>query len=1278
MKTTNALFLTKQAKAHISDEFYVYLFEQWDYAITDRTDATHIKIQGDASSWLSSGDVFIIPLDDFDTYHTLTSSPSYDGGSNKTTITCSGSSFGAGVVGLHVALRHDITGDVLKDGISNIRITTEGETLNSSLADDVQIAVNNADQSYWDSDGSSGLFNTGRVFWIQIIFKLADDSTEFLYFGGLVYLPSIQPIANLQNVEFVCNGHLKELERYPGWYAAAQVGTLSIITGIEAIQVIEPSAGAYENRKKLKYIFPDKIDIVDLNILFCWYNLPLGWHIIRFQPPDLWQFDYGAWTQETAGDTSVELTGDHGSGITIDLPGVFDVVAREDIFWVETLGKPIIKNLGKASLQFDEGPIVQIKHDFEMVLRYDATAAAYYAITREVCFSDIDEVDAIEAENDIIYIMSPRQFYGIDFELNTDLDGTLTWYYSTKYNGWSTLTKTDGTSNFAQDGTVTWERPGNWIAANQEINSVAYDQYFIIKIVCTSYTSGTAQIKRALRYLRLYGQDGTILDVKAKLEALPIENREEEILLVENSSGDLESYIYQQNMSFQDFLENLLDNAQYNSGYRNLDNLVITTASSIISMYGRPPFHYYSKKVTAITVDTSTSPETVYLGVEDELWKVDEVSGFTFIDKLDLYHKSSLTGDERFIRCEIFRLKIDGNGYLQGMAVQNYESVYDANDPDIDKRRAAIVFRSTNLTAITEQNQFDNINYSIFTDMRRCFRDGNYDAANKRAIGQDSGEPMTCGENVILPFPQMVNVLNPPPFAGLKDMKLYSIGSLTGNSPSASYLDIWNDHPDMYYLRTPGYFYTIQNTDGGGDPGNLCFRFNLGQKGFCVWNENQDAWYFLFWDSDDGDYYIAKVIYDGTVTQLYDCTSMANQIMCGDYTSDYVYYALFAMVEDGSNFPADLCDCEIRRVSSDGLTNNQMFDFAADSVEANQSLSGGDEPYCVVLDLIYNAYEGTLHGCLLNRNDMQYHYFVLNISGGNKLYTTQTGTGFTFDAGRQIKELIYNDQDYKVYAVVVDTRFEEKTAYLISANWTPPGNGADGTEITLTFEAEIKANEWDCVQLGVGLSNRIYGITRPNNFYLWQYDNNFYPRFFLGKTEDKSYRDIIENLAQAINMIISIQPNRYLNFIDRDTETGSTTIYEETNYLSDSMGPLKIWQHKYDGIEISWENPFTGERGVERSGEFGWQRRILKINNPFIQYPQLAKVIADVYYDFFADYRMQIEFGVYPLWQLDNRDKFQFSHSVNHFDFATATWWLIEELIYNFFNGEMKVKALEI
>ena len=829
MKTTNATFLQKQLADSIEQEYRLELFEQFEGAITDRDSATQIKVSGDATTLLSNGDVFIIALDDFETEHTITSAPSYSGG--KTTIVCSASSFSTSVVGLDVAKKRNISNDILDRGISPIRISTEGETLNSFLADDVTLKLDNDGGTYYNSSGT-GLFNSGRVFWVKIFFKLKNDATEFLCFGGTVYLPGIQSQPVNETIEVLCVGHLKELERYPGWKVAEELGAPPSITGVELIQIIEPSTGTDEGIHNLKYKFPDGVDIKGVTINSLSDDTPIGFHVIKFNPPNLWQYDYGSWSQETAGSAGVTLTSKKGHTINVDLPSNFDLVAREDLIYTKSFTAPEADIVGKPSIQFDNGKKEQLKVDFERIILYDGSS--YSDITREVCSYDVDEVTVFDAANDVLYFMSPRVFLGIDFDFDTDLVGSLSFAYSRGFDDWGTLSPSDGTSNFSQDGVISFDAPSDWRETNIELGSDVYEGYYCLRITLSSHTSGSAKIKRALRYFRLLAEDGTKLDIKIKLEKLPIEGREDDIIIKEDSSGTMQPCVWQQNLSFQNYLELLLDDAQYTSSHRTLNDLKITASSAIISLYGRPPKSFYDKKVTALCVDTSTSPETIYLGIDDELWKVTEKSGFEFIDQLDLHHKPSGTGSgpEVWTRCSIVRIVIDGNGYLQGMAVGSYEDYY-ANNPEC-YRRPAIVFRSTTKSEITEQNQVDSSNLSVFVFMTHCFRMGSYHAIDKNEIGQSSIGSVQCGENIIIPFKQLCFYANPYN-AGSQNSVIYDVDALTGNSVSGA----GRKYPsalELFYLP-PGYFFSSDNLTGDGNEGDLGFCWSIGPTRYKVWEE---------------------------------------------------------------------------------------------------------------------------------------------------------------------------------------------------------------------------------------------------------------------------------------------------------------------------------------------------------------------------------------------------------------------------------------------------------
>jgi len=1269
MKTTNATFLIKQGQDQIQDDFLIYLFEQWDYAITDRDSATQIKIQGDASSWLSDGAVFIIPLDDFQEEHTLTSPPAYDGGTGKTTITCSGSSFGTGIVGLYIALKHDITSDVLKDGFSPIRIATEGETLNSSLADDVQISVDNSEETYWDNDGSSGLFNSGRIFWVHIIFKLKDDDTEFLYFGGTVYLPSVQPISNLQNVEFLCHGHLKELERYPGFRITEENGILPRIPGIILISITEPSEGIIEAIRDIRLTWPKEKEIKNLvinNISQSTNPTPVGWHVIKFQPPNLWQYDYGIFTVKAAGGTNQTLTSKKGHTINIDLPESFDIISHEEWFYTPNRFDDNIDQIGNFEIQYGAGKPMILHPTFDRVKFYDVSAGMYYDRELYANTYDSDEILVMSGINDELYLMSKEPFYGVEFELNSDLDGTISWYYNSGFNTFSALAVTDGTSNLSQNGVVTWNAPSKWLNSDVVINDIAYDDYYIVKLKCTIYTSGSCNMKRLFKYIRLSGEDGSILTIKVKTEHLPIEEKIDQIILRDNASDIMTPCTWKQNISCYRYLKDLLSEAKYSDTDQSLDAIYITAASKKINIFGRGPKWNYAKKITAICCHYPYpflyGAKKFFLGIENELWSFDYENGYQFLDKLDPYVR---VADDVYFKVEIRKLVIDSNDYLQGIAWKNYfdQPVVGqdySSDADIGRRTPAIVFRSTNLATITEQTKIDDADNSIFTSQEVCWRDGGEDIGiGFQGLGHlpdTVGAPLTWGENVILPLYQFIWHLH------TNKITSYKSTSLSAESSALPY-------QDLPFKRAPGH-YSFLGWDQG-VPEALCFT--LAQKGFVFWDIANDAWIFIQWDGVD--YKMASVDYTGIPTELYDTTNYLNQFIAGCYYNFRFYFARMIWDDEGENWPADYSDCTLERIDNDGSNNTTLFAFASDSVEANQSLAIGNEIYCTILDLIYNENDDTIHGCLLDRSDFDYHYFIYDVSN-DKLYTSQIGNGFTFDENRQIKEFIYNSDDNKIYAAIVDLRDKKETAFLISAEFTPPSGAPDGSEITLTFETNIVNNEYDISQI-ICANGVLYGITQPN-CYFFQYDESFEPFIFLNDSKEDNFRECLDDLAQMLNMIHSIGPERKFYLKGRESQKDSTTIYEESNYILDSMQPIRSWQHRYDGVEVEWENPMTGEKGVERQGIFGWQRRILKIKNRFIQYPQLAKLIAEIYDDFFSDSRLELQFRISPLWQLDNRDRFQFSHSVNRFDFSALLWWIISEINYDFWGGEMEIKALEI
>jgi hypothetical protein len=394
------------------------------------------------------------------------------------------------------------------------------------------------------------------------------------------------------------------------------------------------------------------------------------------------------------------------------------------------------------------------------------------------------------------------------------------------------------------------------------------------------------------------------LDVKCLFEEFPETDRDDELVLVTDSAGDFYPHVWKQMQSFQEYLEGLLDEAEYTSSYRTLDDLEITSATKIISFYGPPPKPFYPKKPTAICVDTSTTPDTVYLGIEDEIWKVTETGGFEYIDTLKPFYKAAPAGYEEYKKVKIVRLEFNAaDDSLHGVAVGDYEEFYYGTDQNF--RRPTVVFRSSNLTSITEQNYVNDSDYPAFVPGTRLFRMGSYTGATyENCIGQSSVGPVAAGENICIPFRQLVFITDVP--VNLNSV-VYDVNTLTGNTLSGSGRKAPSQY-ELFYLP-PGYYFISDNANGNGDIGNIGFAFSWGQKGVIQWDITNEKWVFLWWDGTNER--ISCVDHDGTVTVDYALTDERTQLLasCLSGWSGIIFLAYIVFDDVGGTFPGDLSDC---------------------------------------------------------------------------------------------------------------------------------------------------------------------------------------------------------------------------------------------------------------------------------------------------------------------------------------------------------------------------------
>lgn len=1239
----------------------VEVLRQFAGAITERVSGTAIKIAGDATGEFVSGDGFLIPLDDFETLHIITASPSYASG--ETTLTCAASSFGTGIVGMNVAKRFIVSGGNTErmTELGNILIETEGDTLAAWQAADVEMAFDNGDGFFANSAGD-GLFDGDEIMLVRVFLGWKGATDRLLIFGGQIDRDEINDNRFAKLFSCVAFGHLKELERYPVWLVAEPFGLLPRITGVELIGIVAGAGDGTERVTTLDYKFPDGADIKGLAVNSFSADTTIGFHVVKFRPPDLFQFDYGAWTQLTAATDNETLTGYVGQTININTPDEFDIVPRQDMFYISNRRELAnIAALGKPTLQFDDGLALPVKHDVDFIIRYDNTAVDYTDLSVVCQMQWVLAFPALEAADDAIIILATERFFGLLAELETNFSGTLIFEYTRGFDDWNSFSPTDNTNNFSQSGAITWGAIADWRACYVEIDGTGYEDMFGLRITASAYTSGSAAIKRLSRYMRLIGQDGTLLDVRAQLEKLPGESRSDKLVIKDNGSGTLEPCVFRQNMSFEAFLKLLLDYASYPSGNRELDDLKISDSLPFCGIWGKIPLYFYNKQITAIGIDRNQSPETVWLGVEDELWCGDRINGFTFIDKIDPYIRAS---DEKMFRIEIRRLVIDGNGYLQGLAWKNYfDQPLNGRDYDTNyvsgRAVPAVVFRSTSLTAITEQNKVDESDISEFTSQEVCFRDG-YSGGAPNTIGQ-FGAPdyELTGENIAIPFPQYM-------------WNLWTVNTVL---EPRSYL-LTDDTPGNTYapgqLRSPG-FYAV---DGSGNVGAqpLGFCYSWGQQGLVVWDEGLDKWLYVRLDQGATDnYIIAALAYTGVATDLLDLGGMTMAILAGCAYNGKLYYVLHTYNDDGGTFPGDYSDCVLKRIDNDGNNNTTLFDFASDSIENNQSLSDSDLTTCSIIDMSYNENDDTLVGCIFNRYDLSYHIFVYDISN-DKLYSSQTGTDFTFQDNRQVSNFLYNDNDDKIYATVLDRRYDEDTTLLVVVEFAAPSGSPDGSEITITYQDELVRSETAVAQLALGYAGCVYGISGPRLNYLFQFHTEFYPRGFLFDTNEQNFRELITQIAESMNRVVNVRANRKIRLVERNNYDGSKTLEENKHIIS--MQPLRQWEHYYDRVEVKWADPFGGDNGTAFAGGDGWNRKVLEIDNPLIQTRELAQLIANMMYTFVNTKRYVQEAELCAQLELEEFDRINFIVNNNRADVDRTKYYNLQKIDIDPDNLSMVVEGI--
>lgn len=1248
----------------------VELLRQYDGLIVSRDSATQITVAGDATDLFALGDTLIIPLQSFPTNHILTAI-TYSAMDDETAIVCGASTFAAsGLPGLQVAKRYIVSGGNTERMIemSPVKFDLEGETLNSWLASDVDFRFDNGDGFFANSDGD-GLFDGAEVIWVRVYFGWKRATDRVLYFGGVVELDAVKDDRYARTFTITVYGHLKELERYPAWLISDPNGDFLKLSGVEIISVTANDRTT-EGIKKLEWKFSEG-NLPGVEILSISKNAGnFGLVPLKFRFPNLFKYGWGAWTEVDENTASADLTGADGSTLTIKTTN-YDVRDREVFLQVIADLNLKVNKAGAFELVYDNGPAARILSDFDTVI-IDEGSTTYTDVSND---NDREGItyEALQASDAFIYLFSVEPFYGLEvFLQETDLLGTIELEYSNGLNSWQSLGGfTDGSNDFTQDGEITWtaEDVAGWrpvTFAPGGIDNVF--QKFGMRISLTAYTSGSATVRNLRRYFKAFAADGTELAFKIDLHHLPIESVTED-LIIRQIADVWTPCTWYRNLTIQSLVEKIFTAASYGAGSYTLDDLKITSNAPVISIIGQAPAPFYQKRCKALLWDSGN--EVLYLGVGNELWSVTETGDFIFIDELERINENA--DGYGLVELSIRSLALDG-GDIHGMAWwDGYDDMIVHAGDHADASFYTWFFKSDGsaITEVLQASGGQQTSSPQYIDpceqMMRQGRQYISGADFLDVIGQ-KGAPSNfeAGENLIIPFPQVIRNFysdNSPNFTG---QYLLDVEALLSNVVSSSDLFYFSellssaDGKNGPFFRVLTNLFQMSDDALGANEGWINFKWQLGNSGLSKFYAGEGFIVLQMQrDNDamtDTNHRIVKISTDQALTEIYDLSDSLLQPLCGVVLGDYLYFAYMLWDDLGT----DLSTCVLARIDLVGGTLDALFNFSTDAAEASQSITG-DEATQTVLELVYNSTEQVFYGCLLNRENFEYHIFVYD-PFTDKMYSTQTGEDFTFDKHRQFKDFVYFDD--KVYAVCVDKRYQTAGAFLVEMTFS-------SLTIHLSRIDTIDATDWDHLTM-IATDDALFGVTGKG--LLWKYSTTFYPRVGYADLGDKDLREVLNDAVQVLNRVITARPDRTLRIVERENYDGTKSLYDDKHIVS--LQPLERWEHFYDRVEVSWKDPISGQSGIESTGTNGWQRRLLKLDNPFIQNRHLAAVIAPQYHTFFNQERKVVPAELTALLDLEEYDRVRFVLNTAQTDLARADYYLLTSLMFDMQTMILKIKGL--
>ncbi len=855
----NATFITR-----------VEYWRQYEGQIKSVNDtAKQIVLSGYGTSFISADNYIFIPLHDYNVIYKV-GSVSYSAGSDETTITLQTSeTLVSAMVGMEVSRRYVVSyGDrerLMDDGMSPISFNTEGEALNEFLADDVSFLFDNGD-GFFSNKEKSGIFDSDDVFWVRVFMGYKNSSDRILFFGGLIDEESLIPDRSAKSFECTAYGHLKELERYPGYLINDDSGAFVKINGLY-IKGFDACTNSSEGVKQIKFEPFSSSHLRNITVKQISQDIPAGLKQIKFRYPHHFKFDNGAWikiasTDDLDDDGNAKLYAKGGIGdnkyvlVNFGTKTQLNEFATQDEEILLQIIGGIIHTIGKSGkpiLQFDQGEEISLKPYFQRLLIYDDSAGTYADEADNLSTPGEDEVTILEAADDALIILSTERFWGVQFLIHTFFNSAaLDVRFSVGGNHWSDAMTagvnglSETTNGFTQNGDIAWNSAPGWRENTITISDEVEYRGFMIRIKADSF-SGTCKVDEIRRIIRCRGKDNDFLNLYLNLKALSQEP-EDDTVIITNTGGAWQALTWKQNISIGNIVDHTLSLAHYAADNVDADSLKLSSATPGLNVFGRPPKYSYEKTPRCLFY----SDDCLYVGIQNELWRVKDNGPFEFLAEF------ITTGPDLIKYQEIVRINKSGD-VLYCLLRGRYD-IYSYE-------KTEVLFSLGTYNLLTGSV---SINSSTRTTCEVFFREGlqygGTGAGDVRSVGQVSNTGGTgvtyqdSGENFILPFQQIITLRNFPAATADAPGLISFPGLLNKDSHTwiyffhETYISCPNfDCGGPYYNGKMGSFGLI-NWYGTGDDKTkpMGLRFSFGQQGVILWDETNQM-YSAFYNSDDAD-----------------------------------------------------------------------------------------------------------------------------------------------------------------------------------------------------------------------------------------------------------------------------------------------------------------------------------------------------------------------------------------------------------------------------------------